>query len=78
MRIPSFTIETLLFLAGTVFANDFLTCKDEQYETFVAIGNFCNRDNIYVPSDYANKGGSHGDRFVFITSADAFLLHADV
>ena len=67
MRIPSFTIETLLFLAGTVFANDFLTCRDEQYETFVAIGNFCNRDNIYVPSDYANKGGSHGDRFVFIS-----------
>lgn len=67
MRISSITIETICFLASTVFANDFVTCRDEQYETFVAIGNFCNRENIYVPSDYANKGGSHGNRFVFIS-----------
>lgn len=70
MQISGITIEALLFLAGTVYAIDFYKCKDDHCETFVTIGRFCSRENmegIYVPSDYATKGGSDGHRFVFIS-----------
>ena len=56
-----------LFGASAVHASNQATCLKNKPNIYTAIQSFCGRNNIVVPSPYANAGKKAGNKRVFVS-----------